>query len=54
MHLQKGTQFHSGEYIGANEDDEVYIGIMVFMIASFKNTLPLVIKDCPEVTFDGE
>ena len=49
MHLQKGTQFHSGEYIGVNEDNELYKGIMVFMIASLKNTVPLVIKACPEV-----
>ena len=32
MYLQKGTQFHGWEYIGANENDELYKGIMVFMI----------------------
>ena len=53
MYFQKGTQFHSGEYIGANED-ELYKGIMVFMITGLKNTLPLVIKACPEITVNGE
>ena len=35
MYLQKGTQFHGGEYIGANEKDK---GIMVFMITGLKKT----------------
>ena len=54
MYLQKGTQFHSGEYIGANEDNELYKEIMVFMIANLKNTDLLVIKACPGVTVNGE
>ena len=45
MYLQKGSHFHCGEYIGAN-DDELYKGIMVFMITSLKITVPLVIKAC--------
>ena len=36
MYLQKGTQCHGGEYIGANENDELYKGIMVFMITGLK------------------
>ena len=35
MYHQKGTQFHGGEYIGANEN-ELYKGIMVFMITALK------------------
>ena len=49
MYLQKGTQFHSGKYTGNNEDDELYKGMIVFMISGFKNTVPLVIKAYPEV-----
>ena len=48
--FKKGTQFHSGEYIGTNEDDELYKGIMVFMITDLKIQLPLAIKAWPEVT----
>ena len=48
MYPQKGTQFHGGEYIGANENDELYKGIMVFMITSLKKhyrqLLKLVLK----------
>ena len=32
MYLEKGTQFHSGEYVGANEEGNLYMGIVVFMI----------------------
>ena len=55
MYLQKGTQFH-----GANENDELYKGIMVFMITGLKKkktkkkTVPSVFKACPEVTVNGE
>ena len=38
MYLQKRTQFHSGEYIGANENDERYKGIMVVIINGLKNS----------------
>ena len=54
MYLQKGTQFHSGEYFGTNEDDELCRGIMVFMITDQENIIPLVIKTCLEITVNGE
>ena len=42
--LQKGTQFHSKEDIGANEDDELFKEVKVFMITDLKNTVPLVLN----------
>ena len=59
MYRQKGTQFHRGEYICANENDELYKGIMVFMITGLKKKKkkkksPSVVKACPEVTVNGE
>ena len=54
MYLQKGTPFHGGEYSGANENDELYQGIMVFMITGLKKILPSVVKACSEVTENGE
>ena len=54
MYIQKGTQFHSGEYIGANVDDQLYKGIIVFMITGLKKTIPFVVKACPEVKVNGE
>ena len=38
MYLQKGTQFHSGESIYANEDYVLYKEIMVFMITGLKKS----------------
>ena len=57
MYLQKGTQFYCGEYIGANENDELYKGIMVFRITGLKKKkkpVPSVVKACHEVTVNGE
>ena len=44
MYLQRGIQFHSGEYINANEDDELPLEIRVFIINALINTIPLVTK----------
>ena len=41
MCLQKGRQFYCRENIDANEDDELYKGIMVFMIIGLKNTVTI-------------
>ena len=53
MYLQKGTQFHGGEYIGANENYELYKGIMVYVITGLQKLLS-VVKGCPEGTVNGE
>ena len=52
--LQKGTQFHRVEYIGANGDVELDKGIIVFMITGLKNKVTLVIKVSSAVTVNGE
>lgn len=49
----KTEQFHGREYIGTNENNELYNGIMVYMINGLKKTVPSVIKACPEVTVSG-
>ena len=36
--VKKGTQFHAGEYIGANENDELYKGIVVLLVTGLKKT----------------
>ena len=41
IYLHKGTQFHKGEYIDTNEDDELYKEIMAFMITGLKNTVTI-------------
>ena len=54
MYLQKGTQFHGGNYVGADEKGELYNGIVVFMINGFKQTVPTVINAYPETTINGK
>ena len=53
MYLQRATQYHGGEYVGADEYGCLYKGIMVFMISGLKETVPSVVKVCPEVTITG-
>ena len=50
MCLQKGTRCHGGEYIGADEDGNLYKGIVVLMIAGLKKSIPYIIKACPEIS----
>ena len=54
MYLQKGTQFHGGEYIGADEDGNLYEGIVVLMISGLKKSIPYDIKACPEISINGD
>ena len=54
MYLQKSTQFHGGKYEGADEDDNPYKGMVVFMIAGMKKSIPYVIKACPETAISGK
>ena len=54
MYLQKATQYHSGEYFGADENGTLYKEISAFMIVGLKESIPYVIQVIPEVAFDGE
>ena len=54
MYLQKATHYHSGEYVGADEDDNLYKGIVAFMIVGLKESIPYVGQAITEVTIDGE
>ena len=54
MYLQKSTQYHSGEYVGADEEGNMYKGIVAFMIVGLKESIPYVVQALPEVTFNGQ
>lgn len=54
MYLQKGAQFHGGEYIGGNCDGELFGGIMVFMIVGLKKSVPVVVRSLPETSLNGK
>ena len=51
MYLQKASQYQAGEYIGEDEEGNLFKGIMAFMV--IESTL-FVVQTIPEVTFDGK
>ena len=54
MFLQKCEEFAGGEVVGADEDGELYKGVMCFMIVGLKSNVPYVIKAVPEKKVEGE
>ena len=54
MYLQKGTQYQGGQYVGADEDENLYKGVVVFMIVGLKESIPYVVQAVPEVTITGD
>ena len=54
MFLQKEASYQSGDYIGEDEEGELYKGIACFMIVGLKQSVPHVIQAIPEVTITGE
>lgn len=54
MYLQKAAQYQAGEYVGADEEDNLYKGIVAFMVVGIKKSVPFVVQAIPEVTFDGQ
>ena len=53
MFLQKFTQYQGGEYVGADEDGNIYKGVMAFMVVGLKKSIRFVVQALPEVTFNG-
>ena len=47
MYLQKNMQYHGGSFIGADDDGNLYSGIVVFMVVSLKESIHFVVKACP-------
>lgn len=54
MYLQKSTSYSGGSYVGADEDGNLYKGIVAFMIVGLKESIPYIIQAVPEVTFTGK
>ena len=38
IYLQKETQYHSGQYVGASNDGTLYKGIVAFMIVGLRKS----------------
>ena len=54
MYLQKSTQYQCGEYVGADDDGNLYKGIVAFLVVGIKESVPYVIQAIPEVTITGK
>ena len=54
MFLQKEASYRSGDYVGEDEEGELYKGLACFMILGLKQSVPHVIQAIPEVTITGE
>ena len=53
MFLRKLAQYFAGDYVGENEDGELFSGIVCFMIVGLTDSIPFVVKSCPETTVTG-
>ena len=53
MYLQKSVQYHSGDFVGQDEEGNLFKGIEVFMIVSLKS-IPIVIRSLPETKITDE
>ena len=53
MYLQKEEQYNNGSLIGCDENGDFYKGIVVFMVAGLKKSIPYLIKSCPEKSISG-
>ena len=54
MYFQKCEEHCGGEIIGANENSELYIGLLSFMMVALKENFPYIIKSVPERKIDGK
>ena len=44
MYLQKATQYQGSEYVGADEEGNLFKGIIVFMIVGLKKSIYMLFK----------
>ena len=54
LYLQKSSQYHSGEYVGADKEGNLYKGIVVFVKVGLKKFIPIVINAFPETVIAGD
>ena len=54
IYLEKATQYHGGEYVGADDEGNLYKGIVAFMIVGLKESILYVEQAISEVKFSGE
>ena len=54
IYLQNSVHYHSGDFVGQDEEEDLFKGIVVFMNVSLKESIPIVIRSLPETKITGE
>ena len=54
VYLQKDSHYEDGRLVGADNEGNLYKGVMTFMINSLKKSIPFVIKAIPEIKIEGK
>ena len=54
MYLEKATQYHSGKYVGVNDEGNLYKNKVAFIIMGLKESIPYIVRAIKEVKFNGE
>ena len=51
--MQKSAQYQSEEYVGVDEEGNLYKGIIAFMVVGLKQSIPFAVQAILEVIFNG-
>ena len=49
VYLQKDSQYQDGKLVGVDNQENLYKGVMTFIINSLKKFIPLIAKAIPEI-----
>ena len=53
MYIEKCEEYDSGKLIGADDENQLYKGVVSFMVVGLKETVSYVVKSVPEVSIDA-
>ena len=54
VYLQKDSEYQDAKHVGAENEGNLYKGVMTFIITSLKKAIPFVIKAIPEIKIEGK
>ena len=53
IYIQKEASYQEGEVVGKDEENNLYKGVMVFMIVGLRKSIPYVVRAVPEISING-
>ena len=54
IYFKKNEDYVGGELVGANEDGQLYRGILCFMIVGLQENVPFMVKAIPEIEMSSD